>query len=188
MVRWESEKKHHKDTCLYEIELRLQIWLTTPHPLEAERPTVCIQSRNQRTCTSKNRNFEPWEVQFSTPNFCRCYIVDLLMEHKLLRVKSNQHKLEYMKNELKKHPQTLQAQTSDIYILTYLGVPQSDCYPPVSYSFRRSNFCDLCYRKPCFPVTLLISPTTTCIDRRSFQLIPGCAFCGSLIFYALLGL
>ena len=79
-------------------------------------------------------------------HFCWCFIVDLLMEHKLLCVKSNQYNPENMKNKPKKHPQTLQD------ILTYLGVLQSDCYSPVSYSDDRISA--ICVTENCVTLWL----------------------------------
>ena len=65
VVRWGSKNKCYKDTCLEEIKLCLQTLLTTPHSkVNTTGRALCIQLRNQQTCTS-NYITESIEVRFS---------------------------------------------------------------------------------------------------------------------------
>jgi hypothetical protein len=63
-----SKNKQLKDTHVKEFELHLQSFLsTTPHiiPNEHDWKNLCIQARNQQTCTSDNRKLKSRMVRFS---------------------------------------------------------------------------------------------------------------------------
>ena len=50
-------KKHHKVTCFEEIGLHLQIFITKLHSsVNTIGEGLCIQLRNQQTCTSDNHD------------------------------------------------------------------------------------------------------------------------------------
>ena len=62
-VQWGSKNKQHKYTCLEEIGLHLQFVLTTPHS-NSKHNKICIQLRNQQTCTTNKSITKSGEVQF----------------------------------------------------------------------------------------------------------------------------
>ena len=53
----EDQRSHHNDMCLKDIGLRLQI-LITYHTITNKQnwQNLCIQTRNQQTCTSNTHN------------------------------------------------------------------------------------------------------------------------------------
>ena len=82
VVQWGSTSKYKKDTCLKEIGLCLQIIITNLHSMnEHNWEDLCIQLRNQQTCTSMITKSS--EVP---SGFCLCLIVNLLTEHEFCYV------------------------------------------------------------------------------------------------------
>ncbi len=98
--RWfnESQSTHHKDTCLQEIALCLQILITTLHPIvNTNWEDLCIQLINQQTCASiivYDMNGVPISIQFSNKLYQR-----FANATQILLCNSNRNKLEIMKNE-----------------------------------------------------------------------------------------
>ena len=95
MVWWESKDKHHKNTCLIEIKLCLQIQLTSSHSTmnKLGRTYVTNKRINKHALliiTTNSRN-DQFQIQFF-PHMLH-YIVDLLTQHTFCYVKSNQLKV-----------------------------------------------------------------------------------------------
>ena len=76
VVQRGSKNKHHEHTCSKEIG-HLQILLTSPHSIvnAIERTYVSNEGINTRALLITTDKLG--EIQF----FCRCFIVDLLLEH-----------------------------------------------------------------------------------------------------------
>ena len=76
-IQWGSKSRHHKDVCLKEIGLRFQLSKTTLHS------TINIVERTYVSTQEINNHKQIKGGLILQSGFCICFIVDLLMQHKL---------------------------------------------------------------------------------------------------------
>ena len=86
VVRWGSKNKHYNDQCSNGIELCFQISLTTPHLI---MNIIGITYVFNQGIINKHAALPItittiWKFEFQA-EFCWCFIIDLLMQHKFLQ-------------------------------------------------------------------------------------------------------
>ena len=91
VVRWGSKNKHHKNN------ISKRYW-TTSSTWKHNREDLCIQSMNQQPCTFDNHNQLNHRRSNLESNFCWCFIVDPLMQHKSHCINLIGRSLKNMKN------------------------------------------------------------------------------------------
>ena len=74
--------KHHQDTCLEEIELRLWVLITTLH-LIVNACRITYASSQEINKMHFNMTIAKFGRSDFQSNFCICFIIDLLMQHDL---------------------------------------------------------------------------------------------------------
>jgi hypothetical protein len=79
VVPWGSKSKHHKDMCLRKLELRFQILITTLHSIVSTigRDSVSTLEIKKHALPITISNQGRSNFQY---DFCRCFIVDFLLQ------------------------------------------------------------------------------------------------------------